>query len=101
MKTLKTKYKGVYYREHATRKNGIRKDRYFILRYTDNGIRKQEGYGWESAGYTETKAAAEIEILRENIKKGTGYRSLNRNTGCHQGQGRCTNACLRGRTVGL
>ena len=77
MKTLKTKYKGVYYREHATRKNGIRKDRYFILRYTDNGMRKQEGYGWESAGYTETKAAAEIEILRENIKKGTGYRSLN------------------------
>ncbi|MBR3676592.1 MAG: site-specific integrase [Alphaproteobacteria bacterium] len=76
MKTLKTKYKGVYYREHDTRKNGIRKDRYFILRYTDNGIRKQEGYGWESAGYTETKAAAEIEILRENIKKGTGYRSL-------------------------
>lgn len=72
----KTKYKGVYYREHPTRKNGIRKDRYFILRYTLNNKQKEEGFGWESQGYTEAKAAAEVETIRENIKKGTGYTSL-------------------------
>ena len=76
MDRVKSKYKGVYYREHPTRKNGIRKDRYFYLRYTLNGKQREEGFGWESAGYTETKAAAELEIIRENIKKGTGYKSL-------------------------
>lgn len=77
MTQIKTKYKGVYYREHSTRKNGpIRKDRYFILRYTNHGIRHEEGFGWESEGYTEAKAAAEIETIRENIKKGSGYTSL-------------------------
>ena len=72
----KTKFKGVYYRQHPTRKNGVRLDRYFILRYTVNGKQREEGYGWESEGYTETKAAAEIETIRENIKKGVGYTSL-------------------------
>lgn len=76
MDRTKTKYKGVYYKEHTTRKNGIRKDRYFYLRYTLNGKQREEGFGWESEGYTETKAAAEIEIIRENIKKGTGYKTL-------------------------
>ena len=72
----KTKYKGVYFRAHPTRKNGIRFDRYFILRYTINGKQHDEGFGWESEGYTEAKAAAEVEIIRENIKKGIGYTSL-------------------------
>lgn len=67
---------GIYYREHPTRKNGVRKDRYFYLRYTLNGRQREEGFGWESQGYTETKAAAELEIIKENIKKGTGYTSL-------------------------
>lgn len=72
----KTKYKGVYYRSHPTRRNGVRFDRYFILRYTINGKQRDEGFGWESEGYTEAKAAAEVEIIRENIKKGSGYTSL-------------------------
>ncbi len=72
----KTRYKGVYYRSHPTRKNGIRFDRYFILRYTINGKQRDEGFGWESEGYTEAKAAAEVETIRENIKKGSGYTSL-------------------------
>ncbi len=77
MDRVKTKIRGVYYREHPTRKNGqIRKDRYFYLRYTVNGKQREEGFGWESAGYTEAKAAAEIEIIRNNIKNGSGYFSL-------------------------
>ena len=76
MDRIKGKHKGVYYREHPTRKNGVRKDRYFYLRYTVNGRQREEGFGWESEGFTETKAAAEIETIREHIKKGEGYTSL-------------------------
>lgn len=72
----KTKFKGVYFRYHPARKYGIHKDRYFILRYTLNGKQREEGYGWESEGYTEAKAAAEMETIRENIKRGSGYTSL-------------------------
>lgn len=70
------KSKGIRYREHPTRKNGVRKDRYFFIRYKINGKTREEGFGWESQGYTEAKAAVELETIRENIKKGTGYFSL-------------------------
>ena len=77
MSNLKpTKSKGVRYREHLKRKNGVRKDRYFFIRYKINGKTREEGFGWESEGYTEAKAAAEVETIRENIKKGSGYTSL-------------------------
>lgn len=76
MAQIKTKYKGVYYRLHPTRKNGIRQDKYYILRYTCNGVRREEGFGWESQGFTEAKAAAELETIRANIKSGQGYTSL-------------------------
>ena len=76
MDRIKTKSKGVYYREHPTRKNGIRKDRYYYLRYTLDGHQREEGFGWESSGYTEAKAAAEIETIRNNIKNKCGYFSL-------------------------
>jgi len=76
MDRKKGKYKGVYYKEHPTRKNGIRKDRYFLIRYSADGKQKEEGFGWESEGYTEAKAAAEVEVIRNNIKTGIGYKSL-------------------------
>ncbi len=73
----KTKYTGVYFREHPTRKNGsIRKDRYFIIRYTLNGKQRDEGFGWESEGFTEQKAIAALNEIKENIKKGSGFFSL-------------------------
>lgn len=50
------KYVGVRYKEHPTRKNGIRKDRYFSIRYQFNGKDHEEGYGWESEGFTELGA---------------------------------------------
>lgn len=72
----KTKNPGVYFREHPTRKNGIRKDRYFIIRYTVNGKRHDEGFGWESCGFTEARAVAALLEIKENIKKGSGFFSL-------------------------
>lgn len=71
-----TKFRGVRYREHPTRKNGVRKDRYFTIRYKINGKLKEEGFGWESEKYTETEAFEELNRIKRNIKNGTGYTSL-------------------------
>jgi len=76
MDRCKGKYKGIYYREHSTRKNGIRKDRYFYLRYSINGKQREDGFGWESEGFTEIKAFQALCELKENIKKGSGFFSL-------------------------
>ena len=72
----KSNHKGVYFREHPTRKNGIRKDRYFIIRYSVDGKQRDEGYGWESEGKTEVNAYRELCEIKENIKKGHGFFSL-------------------------
>ncbi len=60
-----TKYEGVRYREHPTRKHGIRPDRYFAIRLQINGRRHEEGVGWESEGWTASKAAT----LRAELKR--------------------------------
>lgn len=67
-----TKFRGVRYREHLTRKHGIMPDRYFSLRFQFEGKRKEEGLGWASKGWTESKAALELEDLKEAAKKGSG-----------------------------
>jgi len=62
-------YKGVRYREHETRKKGIKKDRYFAIRYrviNSKGKSEQheEGLGWASDGWTAEKAAGELAKLK-------------------------------------
>lgn len=37
-----TKFPGVRYREHETRKHGIRRDQYFAVRYQKDGERREE-----------------------------------------------------------
>lgn len=68
-KYFPSKYTGVRYREHASRRNGIRKDRYFMIRYKFDGKTKNEGFGWESQGYTELKAFEAVCAIKQNIKK--------------------------------
>jgi integrase len=75
-KEIKSKFTGIRYREHPTRKNGLRKDRYFIIRYSLNGKDKSEGFGWESEGFTESAAYEELCAIKQNIKTGCGYFSL-------------------------
>ncbi len=53
----KTKYTGVRYVEHSTRKHGVRFDRAFYIRYMLNGKEKEECAGWASAGMTAEKAS--------------------------------------------
>ncbi len=72
----KTGRKGVFYKEHPTRKHGPKKDRLLVLRYTINKKTKTETFGWTSNGATELKAESKIIEFRENFKLGSGTTSL-------------------------
>lgn len=67
--------KGVRYYEHETRKHGLRKDRYYSIRYQVSGKRREEGLGWSSEGMTEKKAVTELVRLQENNRRGEGPRT--------------------------
>ena len=75
-KYQKTKYPGIRYREHPTRKHGIQKDKYFVIRYQLDGVTKTEGLGWSSAGWNEQKAAETLADIKRNIRTGQGPRTL-------------------------
>jgi len=72
----KTKFVGVRYREHATRRHGIRLDRYFTLNYKVAGQVKNEAVGWESEGWTAEKAFNLLATIRANVTAGSGPQSL-------------------------
>jgi integrase len=92
-KWQKTNFPGVRYREHPTRKHGVKFDRYYAIRYQItkelNEIdpktgkkkkiveRKEEGLGWTSQKdpadkefWTEKKAALTLERLQSAAKHG-------------------------------
>ena len=75
-KWIKTQYPGVRYREHKTRRNGVRKDRYFSVRYKLDGKDREEGLGWASAGWTAEKAAGELAKIKEAQRTGSGLVTL-------------------------
>jgi integrase len=72
----KTKYPGVRFYEHSTRKNGVQKDRYYAIRYQRDGKRKEEGLGWASEGWSTEKAAGQLGKLKEAHRTGEGMTSL-------------------------
>ena len=49
-KIVSSNVKGISYREHATRKHGKQKDKYFIIRYSANKKQITEAVGWMSEG---------------------------------------------------
>ena len=75
-KWVKTKFVGVRYREHPTRRHGIKYDRYFTIRYKLNGRDKEEKIGWTSQGITAQIANARLSEIKENQRTGHGARSL-------------------------
>lgn len=78
VKRFKTNYPGVRYKEHPTRKHGIKKDRYFSIYYYISGKKKkEEGLGWASQGWTIQKAAAVLSPLKEAHRLGQGPQTLN------------------------
>ncbi len=73
MKRFRSKnYTGVYYKEHEIRKNGVKPDRYYTIRYTKNGKSKEEGLGWASNGMTELKAMQILGEIKTNIRLANG-----------------------------
>ncbi|MDR2054741.1 MAG: site-specific integrase [Desulfovibrio sp.] len=73
---IKTNFLGVRYREHATRKHGVRPDRCFSIRYKVDGKDREEVAGWASEEMSAEKAFKMLSAIRDNIKKGTGPKSL-------------------------
>ena len=71
-----TKFPGVRYREHSTRKHGVRMDRYFAIRYQSDGQRKEEGLGWASQGWNIQKAALVLAELKNAQTTGVGPKRL-------------------------
>lgn len=71
-----SKYPGVRFREHPTRKHGVLPDRYFAIRYQVDRRRVEEGLGWASEGWTDKKALVEMEKLKTAAKTGEGPSSL-------------------------
>lgn len=76
-KWISTKYKGVRYYQHPSRKHGLKLDRYLAIRYQKDGKRIEEGIGWTSERdpedgqfWSETKAALILERLKGAAKKG-------------------------------
>lgn len=76
MKWIKTNFKGVRYREHATRKHGVKRDRYFAIRYKSNGKDVEAGIGWATEGWTGEKAYDLLLNLRKNLRTGTGPQTM-------------------------
>ncbi|HRT81546.1 MAG TPA: site-specific integrase [Oscillospiraceae bacterium] len=72
----KTSFPGVRYREHDTRKHGVKKDRYFTIRYKVGGRDKEEGLGWASEGWTAAKAYDRLSELKKNLRVGEGPQTL-------------------------
>lgn len=80
-KWIKTNFRGVRYHEHESRKNGIKKDQYFTIRYASNSKAKdykiiEEGLGWASQGWTAAKAYDRLGELKGNQKIGQGPQTL-------------------------
>ena len=73
---LKTQFLGVRYREHPTRKHGVKPDRYFVIRYKLDRKTKEEPVGWASEGVTAAKANETRAILVANIRAGLRPQSL-------------------------
>ena len=70
------KYPGVRYRQHPTRRHGVKYDRYYFIRYSLNGKGREEGLGWSSEGWTEQKAALILAELKQAKTTGKGEATL-------------------------
>lgn len=75
-KWVKTTFPGVRFREHPTRKNGVRRDQYFTIRYKLAGKDREEGLGWASEGWSAGKAYERLAELKTNQKAGQGPQTL-------------------------
>ena len=67
---------GIRYRLHPTRKHGKQPDRYYVIRYTVDGQKKQEALGWLSEGWTLDEVQKQLSVLKSGLKTGEGPQTL-------------------------
>src|SRR5712671_4291141 len=67
---------GIRARDHATRRHGVKLDRYFTLRFSVDGRQVEEALGWASEGWTRARAQEELGKLREAKRTGEGPATL-------------------------
>src|SRR5215472_14051524 len=67
---------GIRYRTHATRKHGVRLDRYYTLRFSVAGKQVEEALGWASEGWTVDLAREKLAELRKARRTGEGHATL-------------------------
>jgi integrase len=67
---------GIRYRQHPTRKHGVRFDRYFTLRRSVGGRQVEEKLGWASEGWNLERAQEELIRLRQADRTGKGPATL-------------------------
>ena len=67
-----TAARGVRYREHGTRKHGIKPDRYYTIYFRRDGKQVFEKIGWASEGWTLEKVIDELHQLKANYRTGAG-----------------------------
>lgn len=72
----KSRFPGVRFREHPTRKHGINPDKYFVITYKLNSKTKTEALGWASDGWNAESARDELSELRRNQRKGEGPQTM-------------------------
>lgn len=84
---IKTAHKGLRYYEHATRRHGRQRDRYYSIRFRVDGILYTYGVGWMSEGIPDSIHREEpelgfqdycLKLLRQykgNVKTGSGPKS--------------------------
>ena len=76
MEWVKTKYPGIRYRLHATRKHGVQADKYYVLTYKHEGKTRSEALGWASSGMTLDKAVEAMAEIKGNQRTGVGPNTL-------------------------
>lgn len=76
LKWEKSRFPGVRFRKSNKRKNGVKFDQYFVIRYQSDGKRQEEALGWSSEGWTEEKAALKLAELKQAAKMGEGATRL-------------------------
>ena len=72
----KTRYPGVRFREHPTRKHGIGPDKYYSIRFRSGKLLHESGVGWSSSNVNAKKAAEVLAELKKNAKDGVGPLTL-------------------------
>ena len=75
-KWKKTRFPGVRYREHPTRKIYGKPDKYFVIRYKVGGKSKEEALGWASEGWNGQKSSLERSKLKNAHVTGEGAQTL-------------------------